>query len=55
MTYNAVYKGPILPPNGMTKKEFLDSRNKEYANLKGNQTFQNIHNNGKINIVSATK
>ncbi len=55
MTYNAVYKGHILPPNGMTKKEFLDSRNKEYANLKGNQTFQNIHNNGKINIVSATK
>ncbi len=55
MTYNAVYKGHILPPNGMTKKEFLDIRNKEYANLKGNQTFQNIHNNGKINIVSATK
>ncbi len=55
MTYNAVYKGHILPPNGMTKKEFLDIRNKQYANLKGNQTFQNIHNNGKINIVSATK
>ena len=55
MTYNAVYKGHILPPNGMSKKEFLESRNKEYTNLKGNQTFQNIHNNGKINIVSATK
>ena len=55
MTHNAIYKGHILPPNGITKKEFLDIRNKEYANLKGNQTFQNIHNNGKINIVSATK
>ena len=55
MTQNAVNKGHILPPNGMSKKEFLDIRNKEYENLKGNKTFQNIHNNGQINLVSATR
>ena len=55
MTQNAVNKGHILPPNGMSKKEFLNIRNKEYENLKGNKTFQNIHNNGQINLVSATK
>ena len=55
MTQNAVNKGHILPPNGMSKKEFLNVRNKEYENLKGNKTFQNIHNNGQINLVSATR
>ena len=55
MTQNAVNKGHILPPNGMSKKEFLNIRNKEYENLKGNKTFQNIHNNGQINLVSATR
>ena len=55
MTQNAVNKGHILPPNGMSKKEFLNTRNKEYENLKGNKTFQNIHNNGQINLVSATR
>ena len=55
MTKNAIKKGHILPPEGISKKEYISIRNKEYENLKGQKTFQNVHSNGQINLVSATK
>ncbi len=55
MTENAIKKGHILPPEGISKKEYIKIRTKEYDTLKGQKTFQNVHSNGQINLVSATK
>ena len=44
-----------LGPSPKAKKEYIKIRNNEYESLKGQKTFQNVHSNGQINLVSATK
>ncbi len=55
MLENAVNKGHVLPPKGMTKKQYLDLRKKEIENLKGQKTFQNTLKDGRITLISASK
>ncbi len=55
MLENAVNKGHVLPPKGMSKKQYIELRKKEIENLKGQKTFQNTLKDGRITLISASK
>ena len=55
MVENLLKRGFVKAQNKMTPKQFIESRKKDFINLKGNKTFEHALNDGSVNLVSTTR
>ena len=55
MVENLLESGLVNSQNNMTPKEFIESRKKDFIDLKGNKTFEHSLSDGTTNLVSTTR
>ncbi|MDC0227243.1 PAS-domain containing protein [Alphaproteobacteria bacterium] len=55
MVENLLESGLVNAQNNMTPKQFIESRKKDFIDLKGNKTFEHSLSDGTTNLVSTTR
>ena len=55
MVENLLNQGLVQAQNNMSAADFIESRKKDFINLKGNRTFEHALTDGSVSLVSTTR